>query len=108
MFFLINKYIEWLKIKLLFYYKFALISTMSQYKLFNFVRLEIGTRHDELRARQGETFIYAWWFFLSSTVQPAVSFFHIFQLKASGDGVNPNPTMTFGLRKSNGFWDFLH
>jgi hypothetical protein len=56
-----------------------------------------------LRAHQGETFIYAWWFFLSSTLQPADSFFHIFQLKASGDGVNGNPTMTFGLRKSNGF-----
>jgi hypothetical protein len=35
--------------------------------------------------------------------------YSFFQLKATGDGVNPNPILTFGLRKSTGLdLEFSH
>ena len=45
------------------------------------LRLEMHTGHkEELRATHGSTFIYAWWFFLSSYIVPATSFWLIFQV----------------------------
>ena len=44
------------------------------------IRLEIAPRKTEMRALRGETFAYAWWFFLSSYVVPSNNFFHIFQV----------------------------
>jgi|688.fasta_scaffold651514_1 hypothetical protein len=35
----------------------------------------------DLHATRGSTFIYAWWFFLSSTVVADTSYWHIFQVQ---------------------------
>ena len=34
----------------------------------------------DLHASEGSTFIYAWWFFLSSSIVTDTSFWHIFQV----------------------------
>jgi hypothetical protein len=46
-----------------------------------FFRLEMYTRgRDDLHATKGSTFVYAWWFFLSSYLIPDKTYWHIFQV----------------------------
>ena len=45
------------------------------------LRLEMYTRgRTDLHASRGSTFIYAWWFFLSSSIVADGSYWHIFQV----------------------------
>lgn len=56
----------------------------------------------DLKATNGTSFIYAWWFRLYSKIVPSTSFFHIFQIKAVGN-VDSTPIMTFSLNVQNQF-----
>lgn len=56
----------------------------------------------ELKATSGQSFIYAWWFRLFSSIQVTNTFFHTFQLKAVG-GNDGNPLMTFTMTSTDGF-----
>jgi hypothetical protein len=44
-------------------------------------RLEMYTKNrGDLHATHGSTFVYAWWFFLSSAIVADTSYWHIFQV----------------------------
>ena len=48
-----------------------------------FPRLEMHAKgRSDLYATHGSTFVYAWWFFLSSSIVADTSYWHIFQVWA--------------------------
>ena len=55
-----------------------------------------------LKATNNSHYIYAWWFYLDPSLQAGDNFFHIFQIKAVGTGVDDNPLVTFTLTRKNG------
>lgn len=63
-----------------------------------------------LTAKEGNSFIYAWWFKLESQLKlPAVEkFFHIFQIKGVGDNISDDPLISFTLSNKNKFHMRLH
>ena len=56
----------------------------------------------ELKANNGTTYMYAWWFRLYSQIVPSPYFFHLFQIKAIGN-VDSTPLLTFTLTDQNQF-----
>ncbi len=63
-----------------------------------------------LTAKEGNSFIYAWWFKLESPLQLPTEekFFHIFQIKGVGDSISDDPLITFTLSQKNNFHMRLH
>ena len=58
---------------------------------------------EELKAIEGDRYSYAWWFQLDPTLTASDKFFHTFQLKAVGTGVDSHPLVTFTMTRQEGF-----
>ena len=56
----------------------------------------------QLKATKNTNYIYTWWFHLNPTLKAGDKFFHIFQIKAVGKGVQTDPMATFTLTKEDG------
>eukprot|EP01134_Creolimax_fragrantissima_P001633 CFRG1633T1 len=53
-----------------------------------------------LKAIEGDTVMYTWWFKIAPNVCGGGKFYHCFQIKAVGNGVEGGPLLTFGIRKN--------
>ena len=58
-----------------------------------------SSKNGPLKAKKGDIVSYAWWFKMKSGMKGQGRFYHVFQIKAKGDGVDGSPLMTFGVRK---------
>lgn len=55
----------------------------------------VGTAHDTFKAKEGETFSYAWQFRIAPEMKFSSSFTHIHQIKAHGGKFSDPPLITF-------------
>ena len=64
-------------------------------------RIEIKvSRMNTVVLVKANSYIYAWWFFLSPSLKTGDKFYHIFELRTT---VDINPVLTFSLSKKNAF-----
>lgn len=64
------------------------------------IEIKVSRMNPVVLDRKANSYIYAWWFYLSPNLKIGDKFFHFFQLKTTVDN---NPVLTFTLTKKNSF-----